>query len=105
MAADDVKREYHLTPAGWVRGTVRFFSQVSGAEVPRPSDAVATYEHREYDASVYSQTDFSVRELWRSPSADDARLLALFDEYGPPEEGNTARTQPWKKLYSSFKAL
>jgi hypothetical protein len=103
MAADDVRIEYHLTPGGWVRGTRRLFSQVTGAEVPRPAEAVATFEHREYDSSSFGPTSFSVKETWRRSGASDALLRDLLEHHGSPEQGNWAGTKPWKNLARQYK--
>jgi len=71
MAADDVSTEYHLTPEGWVKGTERYFGKSGGNEVERPENAVATWVHRIYQRSIWSQEERSCRMTWHDESTPE----------------------------------
>jgi hypothetical protein len=87
VAEDDRKTEYHLTPRGWIRGTIRFFSHVQGAEVARPADAVATFQDRIYQRSGWSPEERSFEEIWRSDKTNDPELEALMRKFKRPGAG------------------
>lgn len=84
MAADDWSQEHHLTPSGWVKGTYKFFRKVDGPEVPRPHDAVATYEERCRQSSIYSPESYTTTLLWADPDVSSADRIALRRKFRSP---------------------
>lgn len=68
MAADRLETEWHLTPSGWINGTIRFFGHIQGTAVEPPPDRVLTVVHKIYQRSEWSSEERSIYEIWRSPS-------------------------------------
>ena len=77
MAASNEWDEWHLTPNGWVPGSVK--TDFKFTEVPAPEGRVATYRYREYIASVYSKVEFTWERIWVD---EDAPIQALLDQHG-----------------------
>ena len=68
MSFDDRTMEYHLTPNGWVTGTYKYYGNVQGEAVPRPSEAIETWEERCIQKSGWSpEEDCKSREIWHDP--------------------------------------
>ena len=84
MADDDLRTEYHLTPAGWVQGTSRYFGNVSGNEVDRPKGAVETWETHLYQRSMWSREKTTVSMLWHDASVPEAKREALRAKFVRP---------------------
>ena len=83
MAADDVLTEYHLTPAGWVKGTELYFKE--GAKVERPQDAVETWERHIYQRSIYSLEEYRVDIVWHDESVPKSDRKELRSRFGMPK--------------------
>jgi hypothetical protein len=77
VAISDEWTEWHLTPAGWVRGT----QAVAGLH-PRqpPMDRVLTVLWRENVTSNQSEIDNEAEELWRT--TNQKLLEKLLGEFG-----------------------
>ena len=84
MAADDISTEYHLTPAGWVTGTVRSFGSSGGKEEERPKNAVETWLHRIYQRSIWSQEEITSRIVWCDESTSETVREALHAKFNRP---------------------
>lgn len=69
--------DYHLTPAGWVRGTVYFFAKQFGQKVPRPPDSVLTIKLSVRQESPSSPPQRSWYEAWRSSNAPPVYISNL----------------------------
>ena len=61
MAVDRVESLYHLTPNGWVDGSVD--SMWGNKTVDPPSDRVETWKHKIYQSSAYSPEERSWDEV------------------------------------------
>jgi hypothetical protein len=77
MSASNEWTEWHLTPAGWVRGSERMdFAQLQSR--PTPLDRVLTVTNKEV-GNGYGPIHASQQEDWRSDDADAvAELLVKF---------------------------
>jgi len=71
---------WHLTPGGWVRGSVR--SALGRLERATPPDSVMTTEF--YEERTPTGVIFKSNVLQTSPQA--AIVAALVAQYGPPPE-------------------
>ncbi len=76
MAVDDLEREYHLTPNGWVKGTSFCFGNTD-KEITPPPDRVLTIVERTYQSSRRSQEEISSRVTWRSPMVSAEQIVEL----------------------------
>jgi hypothetical protein len=82
MAVDRVEFDYHLTPAGWVRGDVRSMVSASNETRPVPADRVLTLTHKTYQSSAHSPEERSVR-VARRGEATDEQIAELRAKYPP----------------------
>ena len=89
MAVDHWTQEYHLTPSGWVKGTYKFFGK--GDEVPRPTDAVETWEEDCRQSSRWSKEDYSETMLWHDPAVPEADRKALRQQFKSPFTDDNAK--------------
>ena len=86
MTEDNVLTEYHLTPAGWVKGTERYFRKVAGkGEIERPQEAVETWERHIYQRSMWSQENYRVRMVWKDESVPEPNRKELPSRSGMPK--------------------
>ena len=84
MADDDVLTEFHLTPAGWVEGTTRYFKAIAGKEVERPETAVETWKHHIYQRSMWSEEQRSEKLTWHATDVSEAERQALHVRFPRP---------------------
>ncbi len=78
MAVDHLWTEWHLTPCGWVSGSVKT-ELGSTMEVEPPLERVLTCRYDYCENKAHSRPFGRVTELWRSADADRVEmLLALF---------------------------
>ena len=89
MSYDDWRQEYHLTPRGWVKGTYRYYDKVQGDPVPRPTEAVETWEEHCTQASGWSHEDYAYREIWHDPDWSLKDRSALHGKSPPPWEAQS----------------
>ncbi|NYI02889.1 translation initiation factor 1 [Cupriavidus plantarum] len=84
MSASNEWEDVHLTPAGWVDGSIkRDFAGVT--KRPVPADAVLTAHRRVHVASAFSSPDISESE---TRLTDDVALIEeLRQKYGKPVFG------------------
>lgn len=82
MAVDREEREYHLTPNGWVTGTVKnmFTGTTAG---PAPDDRVLTLVWKMVQKSRHEPESRWVVEAWRG-SISDEELAELRAKFPPP---------------------
>ncbi|MGM9480287.1 translation initiation factor 1 [Roseateles sp. NT4] len=78
MSASNEWTDWHLTPAGWVKGTES--TDFGGTVRERPADAVCTYRWREHLSSTYSKVERGLDEIWRS--TDKVAIQALTAKFG-----------------------
>jgi hypothetical protein len=64
---DRVNTLYHLTPRGWITGSVDSMWQDLNRTVEVPEDRVETWEHKVYQSSGYSPEGHTWRMVWSSP--------------------------------------
>jgi hypothetical protein len=82
---DDWTLEYHLTPQGWLKGTLKYFSAAVGPEIPRPEDAVETWiERSRQPVGVSSPERYSSAMLWWTPEWSPDRRAALRAQFAAP---------------------
>jgi hypothetical protein len=84
MSADDWTQEYHLTPHGWAKGTYAYYKQIQGSEVPRPHDAIETWEVHGYQSSIYSKESRTASLLWHLPEASSGERAAMHKQFPKP---------------------
>jgi hypothetical protein len=77
MTASREWTEYHLTPAGWMRGSEK--TDFDQNEVTPPADRVLTMRYVEEHAGYSGSQDHE--EVWRSEDA--AEVKTLLDQHGP----------------------
>jgi hypothetical protein len=77
VAVDRINSLYHLTPRGWVDGSVESMWTDTNHSVEPPADRVETWEHKLYQASGYSREENSWQMVWSdsTTSAEDRRSL------------------------------
>lgn len=78
MSASHEWTEWHLTPAGWVRGTEK--EDFRTVEREPPPDRVLSCRYHDYLSSPFSKPDRYVREEWRG--GDKALIEQLLKQYG-----------------------
>ena len=84
MSADRYEQEYHLTPAGWQKGTFFFYGKAQTV-IPVPFDRMLTIVKEVEQASGWSPEEISWREDWRSANAAAVdRLLKKFGDHPAP---------------------
>jgi len=79
-------REYHLTPHGWEVGTRTAYTKIKGRAVPRPPDAMETWEEHGYQRTVFSQETRRQSLVWHHPDVSPTDRAALRKHYPPPWE-------------------
>jgi hypothetical protein len=71
--------EWHLTPAGWLRGSER--TDGVGVELkPDPEDRVLTKRWTEEQSSPYSSMERYETTIWRS--GDEEAIKRYLEQYG-----------------------
>ncbi len=83
MSVDNWDQEHHLTPRGWISGSSRYYGRVD-SEVPRPDDAVETWEEHCEQRSAWSSEDRSHRLIWHDPAVSQADRDALRARFPSP---------------------
>ena len=78
MSASNEWWEYHLTPAGWVKGSDDL--DFGSHERPIPPDRVLTVRKHEHLSSMYSKMERWTDIVWQSE--DEDQLQALKAKYG-----------------------
>jgi hypothetical protein len=82
MSVDDWSQEHHLTPSGWVKGTYKYYGK--GTAIPRPADAVETWEEHCTQSSAFSREHYTHAKLWSDPNISETERRALVDKFPPP---------------------
>ena len=72
--------EWHLTPAGWQRGSTRVQGK-GNTWVDEPEDRVLSYVYKELETSTSPEASVSAEETWRSKTETD--VAALLRQHGP----------------------
>ncbi len=80
MAIRNEWTEWHLTPAGWQRGSTRVQGR-GNAWVDEPEARVISFVYKEVETGVSPETSVSSEETWRSKTATD--IDALLRQHGP----------------------
>ncbi len=83
MSADRNEEEYHLTPSGWVRGSLTVYDAVI-RRVARPTGAALTAIKEGYTSSGIDPEEITWREAWRSGAVQTTRIDSLLKKYGNP---------------------
>lgn len=84
MVVDRYTTEWHLTPAGWVHGTYRFFDAVQGQEVSPPTDRVETWVCEGFQQSAWSAEETRFYRVWFDPKVAQADRDALRSGFPSP---------------------
>lgn len=84
MAFDKWTQEYHLTPSGWFKGTRTYFDKVQGKAVPRPTDAVETWEEQGYQSSGWARDEYSHHCTWHDSSQSASVREELRSRFSSP---------------------
>lgn len=79
MSLSNEWTEWHLTPAGWVRGTEK--EDFRTIEREPPPDRVKTVVWKEKLSSIYSKPDRGHSETWSSQ--DKAAVARFQTKFGP----------------------
>jgi hypothetical protein len=79
MSASNEWTEWHLTPAGWVRGTEK--EDFRKIEREPPPDRVKTVVNRQYLSSPFSRMDETQNVEWSSK--DKTAITSLEARFGP----------------------
>jgi hypothetical protein len=82
MSASNEWTEWHLTPAGWQRGTEK--EDFRRVDREPPVDRVLTVIYKEFLSSTFSPMEKSSEIEWRSH--DEATIAALTAKYGMAPE-------------------
>jgi hypothetical protein len=89
MSASNEWTEWHLTPNGWVAGSVK--TDFAEADFPTPKDTVMSCTYSEYMASAFSRLEKNVTVGLKSK--DTALIQSLLKKFGecpqridPPKE-------------------
>ncbi|WP_094676412.1 hypothetical protein [Hydrocoleum sp. CS-953] len=77
MSASNEWEEWHLTPDGWIEGTLK--TDFSRKEVEIPTNRVATYRYQEYLASTFSKMD---RDWLKTSGDDEETITSLIELHG-----------------------
>ena len=83
MSAGDTTQEWHLTPHGWVEGTVKYYDVVQTYAEP-PADRVETWERHMEQSSSYSHETITRKPKWVSPSYSDPEHEAVKAKFPKP---------------------
>jgi hypothetical protein len=87
MTEDRVETLYHLTPRGWIRGSVDTMWEKSNTTVTPPTDRVETWEHKLYQRSIYSPEENSWTMIWSSPKASAEVRRKLHERFPHEYDG------------------
>jgi hypothetical protein len=77
MDGVDWVQEYHLTLTGWIEGTCTIGGSVHGVPVPRPPNALETWEGRRRLRKTFPKESTTYSLLWREPSVSDEKRAAV----------------------------
>ncbi len=80
MSAMNEWTEWHLTPRGWERGTVKTDTPSSTTVAPPPPDRVLTCRFHEFLGAIGGDVEHWVEEVWAGPDRETVR--ALLDQHG-----------------------
>jgi len=83
MAYDRYEVEYHLTPSGWVAGTVTDFGNQEKVIEP-PPDRVETWLYEMEQSSGWSAESRHWRIIWTHPTMPLADRTVLRRSFPPP---------------------
>ena len=83
MAADDLTTRYCLTSNGWTVIYERFFDSVKQDD-PRPEDTVEEWEVREYNASMWSPTEYTWNMRYSNPRLSETQRDAIRRRFHAP---------------------
>jgi hypothetical protein len=83
MSYDNWDQEWHLTPQGWIRGSSTYFGRVD-SEVPRPADAIETWEQHCDQASGWSREYKTNKQVWHNPDTSEADRDVLRAKFPKP---------------------
>src|SRR5260370_2665440 len=83
MSQDRAEREYHLTPAGWIAGSLWVYGKVT-EEKPIPSDRVETWIEEIDDPSGWASEIVSWKLVWFSPDATAETRAELNQKFPQP---------------------
>ena len=81
MAVDRIETLYHLTPHGWIDGSVDSMWKSHNRVVEPPADCVETWKHRLYQSSAYSPEENSWFMVWSSPDVNEKDRKALHEKF------------------------
>lgn len=80
MAWYDLRQEYHLTPNGWVEGTVALLGNQPEERTP-PPDRILTFVKLVSQSSPYARTHTMCYEVWRSHHVSEEQLNDLKERF------------------------
>ncbi len=84
MSASEEWVEWHLTPSGWIKGSIHLdFNKTEVVDVPR--DRVLTCMYKEYMSSGFSKLKTSVKEEWKSENEEV--IQELLKKFGSCPKG------------------
>ena len=86
MAYDRYEAEYHLTPAGWIIGTITDFGSTEAVIEP-PPDRVETWLYEMEQSSGWSGEARHWRLLWAHPTMTVADRSIVRKSFPPPRGG------------------
>jgi hypothetical protein len=86
MADDRMEVEYHLTPAGWVTGTITDFGHVENI-TEAPPDRVETWLYEMEQSSGWSGESRSWRTIWIHATMAAPQRKALRESFPTPRTG------------------
>jgi hypothetical protein len=81
MAVDRVETLYHLTPRGWISGSVDSMWTNLNCTAEPPADRVETWKHKIYQSSGYSPEENSWFMVWSSPDVSEEERKALHEKF------------------------
>lgn len=80
MSLSDEWCEWHLTPSGWEKGTLKLDHTPSPNPIPRPASAVATWRYEEHQSSSFSQMTRETWKIWHNGNA--VQIGQLMKQWG-----------------------
>lgn len=86
MSYDNWDQEYHLTANGWVVGSSKYYGRTD-SDVPRPANALETWNRHCTQASGWSREIYSDTLEWYDPSVSEEDRKTLRAKFG---------TNPWR---------
>ena len=97
MSADRTTTQYHLSPSGWSVGTLYSYGHTDKV-IPRPPDAVETWELRSEQSSGFAPTlyEWSDKPSWVSPEVSLEAREALNLKF-PRPPAPVDNFKPYKK--------